>query len=351
MSSFTPINADGAYFTEQESNKKLDPFAVLGLHADDNQLSMTGCRYHIRKQVMPHVFERGAGGALTRGPRVPLWRHVNVVKEMLLAGSKTHFESVKAQWAGRSVQMWNPFEAPGSVEALVPLRSRFGKSSYSFPACSVLCFAFPCLRLTLGLHTVPPQYHQPDVEEVEDEYDVAQRQNQSSTAGTGTKENPFEFDDEDDNTTSATPSTPLPRPTPSTPLSRPFASYGNASSHPPSSHHRRMEPRGVYLGTWINSGLPAANSNAVYGSRDRKDRINRRISKEDNYGRVVIGGRYDHKRTACSHADINYIPKYQGMSKEQVDAAIMPLLRAATDADRNVSPTPASNRAARNRLT
>ena len=63
-----------------------------------------------------------------------------------------------------------------------------------------------------------------------------------------------------------------------------------------------------YLGTWKNSGLHVAVSNAVYGSRDNSDRINRRISKETSHGVVVVvGDRYDTKRTACSHDDINYV--------------------------------------------
>ena len=42
---------------------------------------------------------------------------------------------------------------------------------------------------------------------------------------------------------------------------------------------------------------------------------------------MVLGGRYDSQRTACSHFDIDYEPRYRGLSREQVDAAIMPLLR------------------------
>ncbi len=62
---------------------------------------------------------------------------------------------------------------------------------------------------------------------------------------------------------------------------------------------RRMNPRGIPLGTWNQSGLRAELANAVYGSRDIKNRINRRISKESVTGRVVTGGNYNHKKTAC----------------------------------------------------
>lgn len=58
-----------------------------------------------------------------------------------------------------------------------------------------------------------------------------------------------------------------------------------------------------------------------------------------------MGGNYDVKRTACRHEATDYIDKYQGMSEEQVDAAIMPLLRAAERSfSRSLSLTPASRR-------
>lgn len=85
----------------------------------------------------------------------------------------------------------------------------------------------------------------------------------------------------------------------------------------------------------------------MYGSRDRRDRVNRRISKEDHQDQVVLSGRYDVEKTACSHANIHYIPKYQDLTKEQVDAAIMPLLPAAKRAH---SPTPTGSSAS-NALT
>ena len=91
--------------------------------------------------------------------------------------------------------------------------------------------------------------------------------------------------------------------------------------------HRRSEPRGIYLGTWNGSGLSAVTSNAVYGSRDRRDRIKRQISKENNSGEVIRGGRYLTTATACRREDIEYIARFQGMSKAEVDAAIQPFLR------------------------
>ncbi len=104
-------------------------------------------------------------------------------------------------------------------------------------------------------------------------------------------------------------------------------------TRPAASSPRRKQPLGVYLGTWRGSGLPSAQANAVYGSRDSLNRINRRVSKETNHGTIVDGGNYNARKTACSHADINYLPTYHGMSRREVDDAIMPLLTAAANAD------------------
>ncbi|KAA6406587.1 MAG: hypothetical protein FRX48_09642 [Lasallia pustulata] len=104
------------------------------------------------------------------------------------------------------------------------------------------------------------------------------------------------------------------------------------SPNPPSGSRRRNTPRGIFLSTWNRSGVYNVTSNASYGLRDCRDRINRRVSKEDESGRVMLGGNFDIMRTACRHEHIDYIPRYQNMmTKEQVDTAIMPLLRAVDD--------------------
>lgn len=82
---------------------------------------------------------------------------------------------------------------------------------------------------------------------------------------------------------------------------------------------------GILVGTLKYSGSRAGAAYAVYGSRDRSGRVNRRISKEDPYGRVVIGDRMEYV-TACSHADINYVDRFRHMTKEEVDAQILRLL-------------------------
>ena len=75
---------------------------------------------------------------------------------------------------------------------------------------------------------MPSNYHQPDVEEVEDEYDAARRYGIGLTAGSGwtagsdTSANPFVFDDDDDETLS-------------TPPSSRRTAYPSTSAHPPIS--------------------------------------------------------------------------------------------------------------------
>ena len=92
-----------------------------------------------------------------------------------------------------------------------------------------------------------------------------------------------------------------------------------------------MAPWGIYLGTWRDSGLPAARSNAVYGSRDALMRINRRVSKETQHGQVVLGGNYDVRRTACKHENIDYCERYQGLTKAQQLVALQIHQRAGAE--------------------
>ena len=47
------------------------------------------------------------------------------------------------------------------------------------------------------------------------------------------------------------------------------------------------------------------------------------------HGENVEGGAYNAKRTPCSHKDIDYLPKCQGLGKNEVDSLIMPVLMAA----------------------
>lgn len=94
-----------------------------------------------------------------------------------------------------------------------------------------------------------------------------------------------------------TPATPRRRAAPRTPgtPAPPRARTPRTPRKPPWTGRRRGTPKGVYLGTWRRPGLHAAQVNAVYGSRDRQDRINRRISKETNQG-----SRGDGRRLRCA---------------------------------------------------
>lgn len=123
MSSFTAVSDPGAYFATQIARNELDPFAVLGLHADIDELSMRGARSHYRTVVMPHVFE-APGKPRTIGPRVPTWSQVNDAKKELLDGSQSDFKALKTAWKHRSVQVWNPFAPVGSDAAKLSRSSR-----------------------------------------------------------------------------------------------------------------------------------------------------------------------------------------------------------------------------------
>ena len=61
-------------------------------------------------------------------------------------------------------------------------------------------------------------------------------------------------------------------------------------------------------------------SNAVYGSRASLGRINRRISKQNTTGNLVIGGSYFCHRTSCPNEDIDHVPHLAGLTKAEVDA-------------------------------
>lgn len=62
MSSFAAVNANGAYYTQQESSPHgLDPFAAIGLRAYAEGLTQRGARAHTRL-ALRHVFERSGHG-------------------------------------------------------------------------------------------------------------------------------------------------------------------------------------------------------------------------------------------------------------------------------------------------
>lgn len=135
-----------------------------------------------------------------------------------------------------------------------------------------------------------------------------------SRAASGSSANPFNVESDDDDVEE------IPQPTaPSTSSSSRFR---NPPGTPSSLKRRRQEPKGVYIGTWNRSGLPASRNNAVYCSRDGLSRINRRISKEDNAGNVVVAGNWESKRTACSLEDVNLIAAFEGLSEQAASDSI-----------------------------
>jgi len=69
------------------------------------------------------------------------------------------------------------------------------------------------------------------------------------------------------------------------------------------------------------------DSPIVYCSIDILDRCNRRISKENNHGNVVIGGNYRYLATSVLHGDVAYAGVYAGKTKAQIEL----LIRARRD--------------------
>ena len=117
----------GAYFEAQMASEGrntghlLDVFAVCGLHANDNQLTLDAVDTHLRKVVLPHVFELGSPSSpRTRGPNVPQWKHVNVVRDRLSQLTEPEFDALKTAWSGRYKQTWDPSQPVGSVAAAMP---------------------------------------------------------------------------------------------------------------------------------------------------------------------------------------------------------------------------------------
>jgi hypothetical protein len=114
-----------------------------------------------------------------------------------------------------------------------------------------------------------------------------------------------------------------------------LVSPSSSTSSPP-----RSPPKGIFLGTWKHAGLPSGQSNAVYGSRDRLQRINRRISKVDGRGMVVARSLFHCRKTACEHDDINYIDRFAGLAKDAVDALVLPMIGVAPPTNAVSAPRP-----------
>ena len=82
MASATAVNEDCSYIEEQPNRGAQNKFGVFGLRADDVLLTHNGARLHF-KQLVKYVFNSGDHGARTDGPRVSLWRHLNMATDRL----------------------------------------------------------------------------------------------------------------------------------------------------------------------------------------------------------------------------------------------------------------------------
>ena len=70
MADFASVNVNGAYYFEQLTNGRFNPFGVLSLHIGNTALIIRSLRVYFRTQVIPHVFKRKVAGTRTIGPRV-----------------------------------------------------------------------------------------------------------------------------------------------------------------------------------------------------------------------------------------------------------------------------------------
>ena len=131
------------------------------------------------------------------------------------------------------------------------------------------------------------------------------------------------------------------------PIEPPYTPCGRPPPYPEQAYRlayyvRHTNPYGIYIGTWIGSGLPGMKSNAVYALRDSKGRIHRRISMTNHAGLIVWGGNYKAQYTACSHKDVDYCTSYEGMTKEEVDTDLALRFEVVWNRTRSLSGFPYS---------
>lgn len=136
-------DADGSYFENQRSQNGvwgLNPWEVIGIHPAETDpataskpITVRGLRQHIRK-IMIHVYVRAGAGiasndasrGVTRGPRVPLWSHVNQAKDLLGFNSASDRDAqrkvaeLRAKFLHRTTLTWDPTQEKGSDQAKQP---------------------------------------------------------------------------------------------------------------------------------------------------------------------------------------------------------------------------------------
>ena len=82
---------------------------------------------------------------------------------------------------------------------------------------------------------------------------------------------------------------------------------------------QRHVPARIFLGNWRHVRLPAHLANAVYRSRDARDHINQRVSKESSTRTTILGESYDGRATSCSHTNIDYLSQFHDIKRKEVD--------------------------------
>ena len=321
---------NGAAYELDYRGSPVNPFWVLGILPSET-LTLPELQRFVRLRVSPHVVERDATKCgKTTGPNVPLWRQTNAAIQGLQ--SNKDFASAIRHWTPCRPLLWNPLAAPGSDAARQPPPTPpSSNSAHGSPSNTAAAGALPTPSASPEKPRLP----------------------RDRDAASGTATNPIELPQSDDSADDGVSDNDIAGediveyvPAPgaavallhginqpidgivarNVPLAidgvpklpRPERRGSGGSSH----NRRRTQVVGVCLGTWSHSGLPAEASNAVYGSRDKRGRINRRISKQTMGGVLVVGGSYSCYRTSCSHDDIVYVEHLAGLSKADVDALV-----------------------------
>lgn len=102
--------------------------------------------------------------------------------------------------------------------------------------------------------------------------------------------------------------------------------FCDVSQHSFIFQKRRVSSRNIYLSTWKHSKFVFFANNVVYDSRNRRNHINRRMSKKIDNEKIVFENNFDVRKIVCNHDDVNYIEKYRDLIVEKINAIIVSLL-------------------------
>lgn len=289
------LPANASYFTNQEAQHALDPWAVVGIRPEDKNKGLREIARHVRLKVMKHVFHFASDRGKTVGPNVPTWEQVNNAKDILFdndgADPVGRLEVIRKRWIGRSKQVWNPLADVGSVAALNPPQPTDIASSH---------------RGSAFEHVPPVSTDRP--------------------SPMGSKANPFFLDSSEEDVDDVPKSTTCKRkarrasPTPST-------RHANKKRRSTQSNHDGPLPdhidRGIHLGLWKQPGSTECLGHAVYGKVDRSGRVTRRLFEGASTGDGCI-----HPRREYNHKEIQYMKLFQDMSRREVDILVNTILAA-----------------------